>query len=75
DEPIASLDPQRSREIMDLLHQLSEEMGKTLVTSLHDIEFARSHFARIIGLKEGKILFDCAVESLTPEILQQLYEV
>ena len=74
DEPIASLDPQRSREIMDLLLQLSLETGKTLVTSLHSIEFACSHYQRIIGLRGGKILFDSTPQSLSVEMIEALYD-
>lgn len=73
DEPISSLDPERSREIMDLLHQLSQDTGKTLVTSLHAIEFARSHYQRLIGLKAGRILFDTSAEAITEEMINELY--
>jgi phosphonate transport system ATP-binding protein len=73
DEPIASLDPERSREIMNLLRQLSQETGKTLVTSLHAIELARSHYQRIIGLRQGRILFDTPAQALSPEMIEALY--
>lgn len=73
DEPIASLDPERSQEIMDLLRNLSEKMNKTLVTSLHDIDFAQSHYERIIGLKAGGILFDTQTKELTKSDIKELY--
>ncbi|MDY6805091.1 MAG: phosphonate ABC transporter ATP-binding protein [Cyanobacteriota bacterium] len=73
DEPISSLDPQRSLEIMDLLRQLSLETGKTLVTSLHAIEFARSHYQRIIGLREGRIFFDTPAAELSSAAIEALY--
>lgn len=75
DEPISSLDPERSREIIDLLRQLSQETGKTLVTSLHAIEFARSHYQRIIGLRQGRILFDTSAEALTDGMVEELYNL
>ncbi|HEY9606954.1 MAG TPA: phosphonate ABC transporter ATP-binding protein [Allocoleopsis sp.] len=75
DEPISSLDPERSREIMDLLRQLSQDTGKTLVTSLHAIEFARSHYQRIIGLRQGRILFDTPADALSDAMIQDLYRV
>jgi ABC-type phosphate/phosphonate transport system, ATPase component len=59
---------------MDLLRQLSQETGKTLVTSLHAIEFARSHYQRIIGLRQGRILFDTSAESLTSQMIEALYK-
>lgn len=73
DEPISSLDPELSKEIMDLLRKLNEETGKTLVTSLHAIAFARSYYQRIIGLKQGRILFDTPVEQLSNEMIEELY--
>ena len=75
DEPISSLDPERSREIMDVLRQLSQNTGKTLVTSLHAIEFARSHYQRIIGLRHGRILFDTSAEALSGEMIEELYNL
>ncbi len=75
DEPIASLDPEHSREIMDLLRDLGQRWGKTLVISLHAIEFARSHCQRIVGLRQGRILFDAPVAAVSPEMIKALYEL
>ena len=75
DEPIASLDPERSREIMDLLRGLCEESGTTLVVSLHEVEFARSHCDRIVGLRQGRLAFDLPAGEVTEEHLQQLYRL
>jgi phosphonate transport system ATP-binding protein len=75
DEPIASLDPERGRELMDLLRQLSQQTHKTLVASIHSVEFARSHFQRLIGLREGRIAFDCAARDVTPAMMEALYRI
>ncbi|MBE9126353.1 MULTISPECIES: phosphonate ABC transporter ATP-binding protein [unclassified Coleofasciculus] len=75
DEPISSLDPQLSREVMDLLESMSEKGGKTLVTSLHSIEFACSHCQRIVGLREGKILFDLPAVEVSEERIEELYRL
>ncbi|MBD2097565.1 phosphonate ABC transporter ATP-binding protein [Trichocoleus sp. FACHB-591] len=75
DEPIASLDPERSREIMDLLRNLSQSTGKTLVMSLHSIELAQSHCDRIIGLRQGQILFDVPSTAISPEMIAALYRI
>ncbi|ARV57773.1 ABC transporter ATP-binding protein [Nostocales cyanobacterium HT-58-2] len=75
DEPISSLDPERSREVMNLLRFLSENTGKTLVTSLHAIEYARSHFQRIIGLRQGQVLFNAPVEEVSAEMVEELYRI
>lgn len=75
DEPISNLDPERGREIMDLLFRLSEEMRKTLVVSLHAIEYAYTHCHRIIGLREGSILFDAPPAEVTPAMVTSLYRI
>lgn len=75
DEPISSLDPQRSREIMDLLRNLSDRGGKTLVVSLHSLQFARSHCDRLIGLRQGRIMFDAPTEAVSPEQIERLYRL
>ena len=75
DEPISNVDPERSRGIMDILRKLSAETGKTLVVSLHAIEFAYSHFQRIIGLRQGRILFDSPPAQVTPEMVEEMYKL
>jgi phosphonate transport system ATP-binding protein len=75
DEPIASLDPERAREIMDLLSLLAQEMGKTLVVSVHAIEYAYSHCERIIGLRNGHILFDAPSDQVPEAWVQSLYKI
>lgn len=75
DEPIASLDPERGREIMDLLRDISRDTGKTLVTSVHAFHFAQSHFDRIIGLREGSIIFDCSASDLRSSQVDALYRI
>ncbi len=75
DEPISSLDPERSREVMDLLRSLCQTTGKTMVASLHAIGFARSHYQRIIGLRHGRLLFDVSAADVTAEMVTKLYQI
>ncbi|MEC4985733.1 MAG: phosphonate ABC transporter ATP-binding protein [Oscillatoria sp. PMC 1068.18] len=75
DEPISSLDPERSREIMDLLTEMCATEGKTLVISLHSIEFARNYCDRLIGLREGKIVFDAPTNAVSASDLADLYRI
>jgi phosphonate transport system ATP-binding protein len=75
DEPISSLDPERSREIINLLCDLSQQTGKTLISSLHAIEYARNHFQRIIGLRHGRILFDAPAEEISMTMVEDLYRI
>ena len=73
DEPISSLDPERSRDIVQLLVDLSQNSRKTLVASLHAVEFALSHFQRIIGLKFGRLFFDLPADQVTTALINKLY--
>ena len=75
DEPISSVDPERSREIMELLVSLNQSMGKTLVISLHDVEFAVRYCDRIVGLRQGQILFDAPTSAVTSDMMAELYRL
>jgi phosphonate transport system ATP-binding protein len=74
DEPISNLDPELSKEVIEILVDLSNRSGKTLFCSLHAIEFALRNFERIIGLRRGRILFDTAVENVTEGMINSVYQ-
>jgi phosphonate transport system ATP-binding protein len=73
DEPVSSLDPRLMKEIMDLLKKICVEKGITLVTSLHFLEFAKRYGSRIIGMKEGEVVFDNKPEELTEKSIVNIY--
>ncbi|MCB0192117.1 MAG: phosphonate ABC transporter ATP-binding protein [Anaerolineae bacterium] len=75
DEPVASIDPERSREIMRLLRDVTQATDKTLVVSLHDIDLARSHCERIVGMREGQILFDLPSYQVDETLIRALYKI
>jgi phosphonate transport system ATP-binding protein len=75
DEPISSLDPERGREIMDLLRELCAETGRTLVTSCHSVSYVKTHFGRVIALRAGRLAFDCRAADLTTGMLKELYRI
>ncbi|HVM03519.1 MAG TPA: ATP-binding cassette domain-containing protein [Acidimicrobiales bacterium] len=75
DEPIASLDPARGREVMDLLRDLGGEGGRTLVVSVHAFEYALSHFDRVVGLRAGRVAFDEPAGRVTPPMVEALYRL
>ncbi|MCL6509160.1 MAG: phosphonate ABC transporter ATP-binding protein [Anaerolineae bacterium] len=75
DEPISSVDPERSREIMTLLRELCDRFNKTLVVSLHAIEYAYSHCERMIGLRAGHVMFDLPAGQVTPGMVEALYRI
>ena len=73
DEPVASLDPARARDLMALLAGVAAETGKTLVASLHSTQLAREYFSRTIGLRGGDLVFDLPVADMTQAMLDDLY--
>jgi phosphonate transport system ATP-binding protein len=74
DEPVSSLDPTRSKSILDVLVEACEaDPARALVTSIHDAPLALSHFTRIVGLRDGKTVFDEPARNVTPEMLDRLY--
>ena len=75
DEPISNLDPELSREIMDLLKTMSINQGKTLVMSLHSIEFAMSYCQRLVGLRQGTIIFDAPSVEVSSTMIEELYRL
>ena len=75
DEPIASLDPARARDLLGLLSTVTHESGKTLIASLHQVEMARGYFSRVIGLRAGELRFDLPVDQVTDALLDDLYEL
>jgi phosphonate transport system ATP-binding protein len=73
DEPIASLDPESARRVMDLMQSLNREHGLTVVVSLHQIDVAMKYCPRTVALRDGRVVFDGASERLTPSVLRELY--
>jgi phosphonate transport system ATP-binding protein len=73
DEPVASLDPESTRRVMELLAQLNRSEGMTLLISLHDVALARRYCDRVLALRDGALVFDGPTSALTPEFLRDLY--
>ncbi len=73
DEPIASLDPEASRRVMEILARINAEDGTTVVVSLHQVDFATRYCSRAIALKNGTVVYDGPSAALTPDLLRNLY--
>ncbi|QIR36037.1 phosphonate ABC transporter ATP-binding protein [Tolypothrix sp. PCC 7910] len=73
DEPIASLDPESARKVMELLVQLNRQSGITVIASLHQIQMVRGYFERAIALKDGEVMFDGATVELNDDKLNEIY--
>lgn len=73
DEPVASLDPESTRRVMDLLLELNQSRQMTLLISLHHVSLARRYCERVIALRKGELVFDGPTAALTPAFLRELY--
>ena len=73
DEPIASLDPRSATRVMEILRNINREDGITVVCNLHTIDTARTYCDRLIGLREGRIVFDGPPSGLDRERIQEIY--
>ena len=73
DEPIASLDPMNAKVVMDALADINRDDGITVLCNLHTLDTARAYCGRIIGMADGRIVFDGAPEQLTDSVLRDIY--
>jgi phosphonate transport system ATP-binding protein len=73
DEPIASLDPNASKVIMDHLQIISKEMNITCIVNLHQVDVAKKYSDRIIGLNSGQIVYDGVTRHLSSQLIHNIY--
>jgi phosphonate transport system ATP-binding protein len=73
DEPVASLDPTSAKKVMDVLFGLTQDLGMTLIVSLHQISIAQTYCQRALGMRKGQLIFDGLTADLSPQKLQSLY--
>lgn len=75
DEPISSLDPKNAKRVMDDMMKINREDGITVICNLHSLDVAKKYCDRLIGLSDGKVVFDGTPDDLTPEISKELYDL
>ena len=75
DEPISSLDPKNAKRVMDDMLKINREDGITIICNLHSLEVAKKYCDRLIGLSDGKVVFEGIPEALTTEISKELYDL
>ena len=73
DEPIASLDPMNAQVVMEALRRIHEEDGRTVIANLHTLDTARRYCDRVIGMRDGRIVFDGLPEQLTTGAARDIY--
>ena len=75
DEPISSLDPKNSKIVMDDIKKINQQEGIMAICNLHSLDVAKEYCERLIGLSDGKIVFDGHPSELTKELAEQLYDL
>ena len=75
DEPVSSVDPARARDTVALLTGIAAEEELTLCVSLHNLELARAFFPRLVGMRNGQVVFDRPADELSDEDFERLYEI
>ncbi len=73
DEPTASLDPKTSRQIMRLITEVCAEWGLAAIINIHDVVLAQHFVKRIIGLRQGQVVYDGPPGGLSAEVLTEIY--
>ena len=73
DEPIASLDPKSSRQVMEALRTVNQEDGLTVICNLHNVEIAREFCDRVIAMRDGRVVFDGPPSDLSAEAAREVY--
>nr|WP_315482180.1 ATP-binding cassette domain-containing protein [uncultured Undibacterium sp.] len=75
DEPLSALDPSLALQTLQVLQQEAQQANATLICSLHQVELARANFQRIIGLRDGQVMFDSGDgKPVTDVMIAALYE-
>jgi phosphonate transport system ATP-binding protein len=75
DEPVSSLDPARSLEVMDLLTRVVTGRRRSLLVSLHDFDLARRTCDRVVGIRAGRVAFDRPAGEVTDAMGTELYRI
>ncbi|WP_407925231.1 phosphonate ABC transporter ATP-binding protein [Paragemmobacter aquarius] len=73
DEPIASLDPMNAQIVMDSLRRIHDEDGRMVIANLHTLDTARRYCDRVIGMRDGRIVFDGTPDQLTTGVARDIY--
>lgn len=75
DEPIASLDPRNTKIVMDALERINRDLGIAIICNLHSLDAARTYCGRLIGMAQGRIVFDGTSAALSDEVAREIYGI
>ncbi len=74
DEPVASLDPESSTQVMDIMLRIAKEENLTVLVTLHQVEYAMGWADRIVGLRDGKVVLDDEPKKLGKKKVMEVYQ-
>jgi len=74
DEPIASLDPQSSKVIMEHLREICTDLKIPCLVNLHQVDVAKTYSDRIIGINKGRIVFEGRPDELMDHNIEEIYD-
>ena len=74
DEPVASLDPVTARQVMDDFQRINRDMNITVIINIHHVELALQYASRVVGIREGRIVYDGPAAKVDQEILDSIYQ-
>ena len=74
DEPVASLDPITARQVMDDFQRINQDMNITVIINIHHVELALQYASRVVGIREGKIVYDGPASQVDQDILDSIYQ-
>ncbi|WP_028982799.1 phosphonate ABC transporter ATP-binding protein [Sporolactobacillus terrae] len=73
DEPVASLDPVTTIQVLDDLQRVNKELGMTTIVNLHSVDLAKKYATRLIGIRSGEVVFDGTAEQASDDTFDQIY--
>ncbi|HDF1147353.1 TPA: phosphonate ABC transporter ATP-binding protein [Staphylococcus aureus] len=73
DEPVASLDSLTTKQVMDDLRKINQELGITILINLHFVDLAKEYGTRIIGLRDGEVVYDGPASEATDDVFSKIY--
>ena len=73
DEPVASLDPKAANLILSLLKKINKDFGTIILCNLHQVELAKKYSDRIVGLLDGRVVFDKKSNNINKSSLEKIY--
>lgn len=74
DEPVASLDPIMARSVMGDFAHINKELNITILLNIHHVDLALEYATRVIGIRDGEIVYDGPTDKVTPEVLSLVYK-